>query len=230
MSAGHVSSGRTDSTASWLDPESNQTSRMFISRSKRRAAALRARQPGGDELLGRPLVPRIGAVVVEHRRGLLDQRRRGDRLAALRAVDRRNRHAPGALARDAPVGPVRDHVVHAVVAPRRDPAHLVVDRVDRRFAQRLASRRQSLEPSARGPSDFSRFAVQRDEPLRRGQKDHRVVAAPAVRVLMRERFAVPQAGRVPSAPPRLSDSRRTRAWPPNSSTVSRKCPPGPIGA
>src|SRR5712691_2936875 len=34
MSAGHVSSGRTDNTASWLDPESNQTSRMFISRSK----------------------------------------------------------------------------------------------------------------------------------------------------------------------------------------------------
>src|SRR4029453_18481139 len=31
MSAGHVSSGRTDSTASWLDPESNNTSRMFIS-------------------------------------------------------------------------------------------------------------------------------------------------------------------------------------------------------
>src|SRR6185295_758603 len=34
MSAVHVSSGRTESTASWLDPESNQTSRMFISRSK----------------------------------------------------------------------------------------------------------------------------------------------------------------------------------------------------
>src|SRR3954447_12193928 len=34
MSAGHVSSGRTDSTASWLEPESNHTSRMFISRAK----------------------------------------------------------------------------------------------------------------------------------------------------------------------------------------------------
>src|SRR2546421_3843632 len=34
MSAGHVSSGHTEGTASWLDPESNQTSRMFISRSK----------------------------------------------------------------------------------------------------------------------------------------------------------------------------------------------------
>src|SRR3954467_5680737 len=34
MSAGHVRSGLTDNTASWLEPESNQTSRMFISRSK----------------------------------------------------------------------------------------------------------------------------------------------------------------------------------------------------
>src|SRR6195256_1996918 len=34
MSAGQVSSGHAESTASWLDPESNQTSRMFISRSK----------------------------------------------------------------------------------------------------------------------------------------------------------------------------------------------------
>src|SRR4029078_10712711 len=33
MSAGQVSSGRTESTATWLAPESNQTSRMFISRS-----------------------------------------------------------------------------------------------------------------------------------------------------------------------------------------------------
>src|SRR5881396_2978615 len=33
MSAGHVNSGHTESTASWLDPESNHTSRMFISRS-----------------------------------------------------------------------------------------------------------------------------------------------------------------------------------------------------
>src|SRR5918996_3864157 len=34
MSAGHVRSGYAGSTASWLEPESNQTSRMFVSRSK----------------------------------------------------------------------------------------------------------------------------------------------------------------------------------------------------
>ena len=37
-----------------------------------------------------------------------------------------------------------------------------------------------------------RVAVQPDEPLRRGEEDHRVVAAPAVRVLVLERLAVPE--------------------------------------
>ena len=37
-----------------------------------------------------------------------------------------------------------------------------------------------------------RFAVHADEPLRRRQEDDRIVAAPAVRVLMRERLAMPQ--------------------------------------
>ena len=99
------------------------------------AAARRARQPGGDEVFRRPLVPGVGAVLLEHRRRLLDERRRHDRLAARRAVDRRNRHAPGALARDAPVGAVRDHVVDAVVAPGRDPLHVVIDCIERRLAQ-----------------------------------------------------------------------------------------------
>ena len=45
---------------------------------ERRAAARRAGQPVGHELLDRPLVPRVGAVRVEHRRRLLDQRRRQD--------------------------------------------------------------------------------------------------------------------------------------------------------
>ena len=42
---------------------------------ERRAAARRARQAGGQELLDRPLVPGVGAVLVEHRRRLLDERR-----------------------------------------------------------------------------------------------------------------------------------------------------------
>src|SRR5690606_27501290 len=37
-----------------------------------------------------------------------------------------------------------------------------------------------------------RLAVETDEPLRGGQEDHGVVAAPAVRILVRDRVAVPQ--------------------------------------
>src|SRR6201747_1531402 len=47
MSAGQVSSGRTDNTASWLDPESNHTSRMFISRSKVVPPQVEQVNPGG---------------------------------------------------------------------------------------------------------------------------------------------------------------------------------------
>ena len=133
---------------------------------------------------------------------LVDDRRGEDGFAAVDAVERRDRHAPGALARDAPVGPVGDHVEDAVVTPRRDPLDLVVDRVTRRIAQcpRLAV----------GAGDDG-FAVHADEPLRGGEKDHRVVAAPAVRILVLERFAVPQAAALDAAPARLSGWRRTPA-------------------
>ena len=106
-----------------------------------RAAARAAREAGGQELLDGPLVPRVGAVLAEHGGGLLDERGRRHRFAARRAVDGRNRHAPGPLARDAPVGAVHEHVVDAVVAPRRHPLDGVVDGVERRFPQRLRRRR-----------------------------------------------------------------------------------------
>ena len=136
------------------------------------------------ELLERPLVPRVGAVGVEHGRRAIDQRGREDRLAARRAVERRDRHAPRALARDAPVRPVDDHVEDPVAAPRRDPLHLLIDRVARRIAQR--AHRPVLAPD-------HRIAVHPDEPLRGRQENHRVVAAPAMRVLMRKDLAVPEA-------------------------------------
>ena len=96
---------------------------------ERGAAARRAGHALGDELLDRPLVPRVGAVHVEDAGGALDERRRQQRFAALDAVDRRDRHAPGALARDAPVGPVGDHVRQPFAAPGRRPRGLLVDRL-----------------------------------------------------------------------------------------------------
>ena len=58
---------------------------------------------------------------------------------------------------------------------------MVIDLIDGGFPQRLAAGLRH------------RHAVHRDEPLRRGEEDHRVVTAPAVRILMREGLAMPQA-------------------------------------
>ncbi len=86
------------------------------------------------------------------------------------------------------------------MAPGWDPPHLVVDRVERRLAKRPplpgfavlhgsgTAARTRLRRAGSQPD-----AVERNEPLRRGEEDHRVMAAPAVRILMRERLAMPEA-------------------------------------
>ena len=86
------------------DPESNHTSRMFCSRSKPVPPHVGHAKPGGQEFLDRALVPGVGAVLLEHvRRAFATSSARQDGLAARRAVHGGNRHAPRALARDAPV-------------------------------------------------------------------------------------------------------------------------------
>ena len=95
------------STASWLDPESNQTSRMFISFSNVVPPHAGHVNPGGRNSSIGPLVPGVSAMLLENGRGFFDQLRRRDRLAALRAIDGRNRHAPRALARNAPIRAAR---------------------------------------------------------------------------------------------------------------------------
>ena len=65
----------------------------------------------------------------------------------------------------------------------------MIDRVERRLAQVF---RWPADACRRASGVVAASAVQRDEPLRRGEEDHRVVAPPAVRILMRERLAVPQ--------------------------------------
>jgi hypothetical protein len=94
-----------------------------------------------------------------------------------------NRHAPRALPRDAPVRPVRQHVEQPIAAPRGDPRHIAVDRVQPRLPQGLPRRVSTAD---------HRIAVEPDEPLGRREKNHRVVAPPAVRILMREIGAMPQ--------------------------------------
>ena len=82
--------------------------------------------------------------------------------AARRAVEGRDRHAPGALARDAPVGTVRDHPLDPLLAPARDPAC-----------------RRAIASSARARRSFASMAMNH---CVGGPEDHRLVAAPAVRV------------------------------------------------
>jgi hypothetical protein len=74
-------------------------------------------------------------------------------------------HAPGPLARDAPVRPVQDHVVDPVAAPVRDPAHAV-------------NGGQGLSAKVGG--------LHGDEPLPGGAEDDGLLAAPAVGVGVRE--------------------------------------------
>ena len=95
----------------------------------------------------------------------------GDRLAAALAIEDDDRHAPDALARDAPVGAAGDHVGDALLAPGGHPLHLL-DGFERALAEIVA--------------------VHADEPLLGGAEDDRVVAAPAVRIGVRELFEAQQ--------------------------------------
>ena len=134
-------------------------------------------------------------------------RRRQQRLAAGRAVHGGNRHAPRALARDAPVGPVRHHVEDAVAAPGRNPFHLVVDRVLRGLRAASASGRPRRRSPGRRPC----------------RTNHCDVARKITGLWQRQQCgywcanvcAVPEPRRARAAPPRPSGWRRTRACPAN---------------
>ena len=132
------------------------------------AAARGTARAGRDELGLGPQVPLLDSPpVAEDLRHVLDDALVEEQRPARAAVERHDRHAPDALAREHPVGPVGDHVEEPVRAPRRDPAHVVPDGV-----QRLCP-----EP----------VLVERDEPLLGRPEQRGVLAPPAVRVLVAER-------------------------------------------
>ena len=120
-----------------------------------------------EEALGRAFEPHVGAFGAE---GLDDAAHHlgiAQRLAGLLVDEHRDRHAPGALARHAPVGPLLDHAAQPVVAGARHEAR----GVDRR--QRLL---------AQGAADLGDRLVHGDEPLRCVAEDHRRLGAPRVRI------------------------------------------------
>ena len=97
-----------------------------------------------------------------------------DRAVRLFLDEDRDRHAPGALARDHPVGAALDHAGDAVLALRRHPAG-DVDGVQRARAQGVAGLVDVL--------------VHGDEPLRRVTEDDRLLRAPGMRILVLEAAA-----------------------------------------
>ena len=112
-----------------------------------------------------PLVPDVRAFLFGQRGDVVCQLGGEHGVAASHADERGNRHAPEALARDAPVRTVLDHSVDALATPRRVPGH-GVDGGEGALSQ--------VSP------------IEGDEPLLGGTKDQRVLAAPAIGVGMGE--------------------------------------------
>src|SRR4051794_7015222 len=81
------------------------------------AAALVTLRAKGDELGGRLLIPNVGAMLPEELHHVVENRALRERLAAGIAVEDGDGDAPDALARDAPIGTVLDHVVDPFLAP-----------------------------------------------------------------------------------------------------------------
>ncbi len=139
----------------------------------------------GAQPLGRvELGPGLDAALLHQLRGALHQRGRvGVQLARHLVQEEGQRHTPVALAADAPVGPVGDHVAQAGAAVLRVEGGLV-DGVERGLAQGLGS--------LVGGEHALAF-VHAHKPLSGGAEDHRRLVAPAVRVAVDDVFGGEQA-------------------------------------
>ncbi len=125
-----------------------------------------------QQLHGIDCEPGIDTTFFDAQRRLLDQLRRARmELTALAVHEQSDRHAPGALARNAPVGAILQHALDARPPPGRHELH-VADRLARSGQQQVG--------------------LHGDEPLGRCAKDHRRLVAPAVRVAVLVRHLVQQ--------------------------------------
>ena len=116
------------------------------------------RPASGPQRLDRSGEPHVGALSLDPVGGLADDARIEDGLAG-RIVEGWDRHAPGALARDAPVGPGLHGALDAVLAPVGDPVHRI-------------NGRQCLLSEGQG-SWRATGVVDADEPLVDGPEDDR---------------------------------------------------------
>src|SRR5438128_5951964 len=129
------------------------------------AAALRAGCAWRQQFSSLPFEPDVGTVLLDQLGDMLDDRRRDEDLAASLARESRDRHAPHALAGEAPVRPFLDHAVDAIAAARREPSYYVD--LLKCFLSEV-------------------ILYHRDEPLIGGAEDHGILAPPAMRVGVHE--------------------------------------------
>ena len=136
---------------------------------------------GAQQLLRIEIEPGFDAVLLDQPGHRLDEFLRA-RMQLLRFLvhEQRDRHAPGALARQAPVRAVLDHVVDALFAPGRHPLRLL-DVTQRVRAQALL--------------------LHADEPLRGRAEDQRGLVPPAAGITVLDGFVLEQ----PSALPQFID-------------------------
>lgn len=125
------------------------------------AAAEGALVAFGQELFRGVSPPCVGAFLFDDVHDVLHGVFIDDVFAAVVAVEGRDRHAPGALTGNAPVLTVADHVVQTVMAPCR------IERGGIHRSERVLA-----------------VGIDGSKPLVRRTVDDRVLAAPAVRVLM----------------------------------------------
>ena len=130
------------------------------------AAALGADAGLAQVALGSVSEPGVGALLVEELDDGVERSVVHDLLAAVGAGVAGDRHAPVALAADAPVGTLLDHGTDAVGRVGRIPLDVLTDLLAGLLAQT--------------------GLVHRDKPLIGSTEEHRVLAAPAVRIAVRD--------------------------------------------
>ena len=136
------------STARCEEPESNHTSRMSFSLRQLRGAATRSACPAGNNSSGVMREPGVRALLAEPFDDVMQRLHIVKQLAALVAVENQQRHAPESLPRNAPVGPLGDHRVHALAGPT--PASIALWEFPR--ARRAAAAAPSARERWRFPS------------------------------------------------------------------------------
>ena len=187
MSAGHMLTCRASSTARCEEPESNHTSRMSISL-RQFAAPQEHFVPGGSSSSAECVYQASAPSRSKNGSTWRSAAKSFKLLAAGVAIENDQRHAPEALARNAPVGALGDHFVHAVFAP-------LPESISRcRFPRARAHAAVALSAP-----ELSLIRVHVDEPLLGGAENHRIVAAPAMRIAVREFASRRRACRASSA-------------------------------